>query len=47
VTPSAISGPVLVTADNIRTEEFVDLTLDHWQGITALCKELCPNAVFL
>ena len=46
VTPSSISGPVLVTADDIKSEEYVDLTLEHWAKIMAMCKELCPNALF-
>lgn len=46
-TPEAISGPVLVTADDIKTEEFVDLTMEHWEKIKEMCKEACECAVFL
>ncbi|GAX85582.1 hypothetical protein CEUSTIGMA_g12997.t1 [Chlamydomonas eustigma] len=47
VTPSTISGPVLITADHLRTEEFVDLTIEDWIKIKKLCKEICPNALFV
>jgi hypothetical protein len=39
VSPSSISGPVLVTADDIKTEEFVELSLDDWEKLKKLCQE--------
>jgi hypothetical protein len=34
----------LLSAENFKTEEYVDLTLDEWKKIKALCRAIQPNA---
>mmetsp|Transcript_13717 Transcript_13717/g.39752 ORF Transcript_13717/g.39752 Transcript_13717/m.39752 type:complete len:128 (-) Transcript_13717:355-738(-) len=46
VAPSSIHGPVLITADDIKTEEFVELTMEHWEALKKLCREEC-DAIFM
>jgi len=46
VSPASIHGPVLLSAENFKTEEYVDLTLEEWKKIKALCRAIQPNAQF-
>lgn len=48
VSPASIHGPVLLSAENFRTEEYIDLTVaEHWAKIKAICKAIQPNAQFV
>ncbi|EFJ47622.1 hypothetical protein VOLCADRAFT_105095 [Volvox carteri f. nagariensis] len=47
VQPDSIHGPVLLTAENFKDEEYVQLSQEEWQKIVDKCKEVQPNAQFL
>ncbi|PNH12252.1 hypothetical protein TSOC_000846 [Tetrabaena socialis] len=47
VQPDSIHGPVLLTAENCKDEEYVQLSEAEWQVLVAKCKEVQPNAQFL
>lgn len=44
VYPASIHGPVLLSAENFKTEEYADLTLDDWAKIKSMCRAVQPNA---
>ncbi|KAG2450748.1 hypothetical protein HYH02_004585 [Chlamydomonas schloesseri] len=47
VQPDSIHGPVLLTAENFKDEEYVQLGEEEWAQLVAKCKEVQPNAQFL
>lgn len=47
VSPSSIHGPVLLSATNFKTDEYIDMTPEHWQKIKAVCRAIQPNAQFV
>lgn len=47
VSPASIHGPVLLSAEAFRTEEYVDLGPEDWAKIKAICKAVQPNAQFV
>ncbi|KXZ41679.1 hypothetical protein GPECTOR_323g35 [Gonium pectorale] len=47
VQPDSIHGPVLLTAENFKDEEYVQLDEKEWQKLVDKCREVQPNAQFL
>ncbi|KAG2491364.1 hypothetical protein HYH03_010363 [Edaphochlamys debaryana] len=47
VQPDSIHGPVLLTAENFKDEEYVELGEAEWKQIVDKCREVQPNAQFL
>lgn len=46
VAPDSIHGPVLLTAEDCKTNELMDVTLEHWAKLVDVCKQVQPNATF-
>ncbi len=44
MTPASIHGPVLLSAEDFKTEEYVDLSEELWAKIRAICRAIQPNA---
>jgi hypothetical protein len=45
VSPASIHGPVLLSAEDFKTECYMDLGEEDWARIKALCKAVQPNAM--
>ncbi|KAL6748784.1 hypothetical protein V8C86DRAFT_2869116 [Haematococcus lacustris] len=46
VVPASIHGPVLLSATDFKTEEYIDMTLGHWDQLKSMCLDVQPNAQF-
>ncbi|KAJ9515563.1 hypothetical protein QJQ45_021677, partial [Haematococcus lacustris] len=44
VVPASIHGPVLLSATDFKTEEYIDMTLGHWDQLKSMCLDVQPNA---
>ncbi|GFR48529.1 hypothetical protein Agub_g10424 [Astrephomene gubernaculifera] len=47
VQPDSIHGPVLLTAENYKDEEYVQLGAPEWARLMEVCRDVQPNAQFL
>lgn len=47
VQPSSIHGPVLLSAEDFKTEEYANIDKELWGKIKAICRAIQPNAQFL